>query len=173
MVSWVFTVCVVVGWITASWCSSQVSQPKYHTKYYIPSPLEFPKFHGQVKIKNYEVPHYAVFSILLSTLLSTNLSNSMEQSSSREANSHSASQKFPDFYGTRKFIMVFTRSRHWPVSWARWIQPTLSQPVSLKSSLILSSHALFSNDFNLSSSLSVRDQVWHPHKKTGNRFLYI
>jgi hypothetical protein len=31
-------------------------------------------------------------------------------------------KKFPAFYGTRRFITVFTRSRHWSLSWARWIQ---------------------------------------------------
>jgi len=31
-----------------------------------------------------------------------------------EAHSHSESQKIPAFYGTRWFITVFTRARHWP-----------------------------------------------------------
>jgi hypothetical protein len=33
------------------------------------------------------------------------------------------------FYGTLRFITVFTRSRHWSMSWARWIQ---SKPSHLK-----------------------------------------
>jgi hypothetical protein len=36
--------------------------------------------------------------------------------------------KFPAFYGTRRFIIMFTTARHWSLSWARWIQfttPTL------------------------------------------------
>jgi hypothetical protein len=28
-------------------------------------------------------------------------------------------KKFPPFYGTRWFITVFTRARHWSISWAR------------------------------------------------------
>jgi hypothetical protein len=38
-------------------------------------------------------------------------------------------KKFPAFYGTRRFIIMFTRARHWFVSWARWIQSTLSHPI--------------------------------------------
>jgi hypothetical protein len=48
-------------------------------------------------------------------------------------------KKFPAFYGTRRFITVFTRARHWSLSWARCIQSTTFHPISLKSSLI-SSH---------------------------------
>jgi hypothetical protein len=38
--------------------------------------------------------------------------NSMEQSPSWEADSRSPSQKFSNFYGTRRFITVFTTARH-------------------------------------------------------------
>jgi hypothetical protein len=31
-------------------------------------------------------------------------------------------KNFPAFYGTRRFITVFTRALHWSLSWARWIQ---------------------------------------------------
>jgi hypothetical protein len=37
----------------------------------------------------------------------------MEQNTSWEAGSHSFSQETPTFYGTRKFITVSTRARHW------------------------------------------------------------
>jgi hypothetical protein len=47
-------------------------------------------------------------------------------------------KKFPAFYGTWRFITVFTRARHWSLSWARWIQSTHSHPTSLRSILILS-----------------------------------
>jgi hypothetical protein len=33
-------------------------------------------------------------------------------------------KKFPDFYGTQKFIIVFTAARHWFLSWTRLIQST-------------------------------------------------
>jgi hypothetical protein len=35
-------------------------------------------------------------------------------------------KKLPAFYGTRRFITVFTRPRHWSLTWARWNQSTLS-----------------------------------------------
>jgi hypothetical protein len=49
-------------------------------------------------------------------------------------------QQFPVFYGTRRFITVFTRARHGSLSWARCIQSTPSHPVFIRSILILSSH---------------------------------
>jgi len=49
-------------------------------------------------------------------------------------------KKFPSFYGTRRFITVFTWARHWSVSWAKFIQPTSSYSFSLRSILILSTH---------------------------------
>jgi hypothetical protein len=49
-------------------------------------------------------------------------------------------KKFPSVYGTRKFITVFTTTRHWSLSWARCIQSTPSNPVSLRSILILFYH---------------------------------
>jgi hypothetical protein len=48
--------------------------------------------------------------------------------------------KFPAFYGTRRFITVFTRACHWSLSWARWIQSTSSHTLSVRSIMILSSH---------------------------------
>jgi hypothetical protein len=49
-------------------------------------------------------------------------------------------KKFPAFYGTRRFITVFTRARHLSLSWARLIQSMPSHPASRRSILILSSH---------------------------------
>jgi hypothetical protein len=42
--------------------------------------------------------------------------------------------------GTRRFITVFTKARHWTLYWASWIQFAPSIPISLKSILMLSSH---------------------------------
>jgi hypothetical protein len=42
--------------------------------------------------------------------------------------------------GTRRFINVFTINRHCFLSWANWIQSKLSQPITLRSLLILSSY---------------------------------
>jgi hypothetical protein len=47
---------------------------------------------------------------------------------------------FPTFYGTRRFITVFTRALRCLLSWARSIQPIPPHPVSLRSILILFTH---------------------------------
>jgi hypothetical protein len=44
-------------------------------------------------------------------------------------------KKFPAFYGTRRFIIVFTRALHWSLSWARSVQSIPSHPISLRSIL--------------------------------------
>jgi hypothetical protein len=44
------------------------------------------------------------------------------------------------FYGTRRFITVFMRALHWSPSWARSIQSIPPHPISLRSSLILSTN---------------------------------
>jgi hypothetical protein len=49
-------------------------------------------------------------------------------------------KNFPAFYETRRFIIVFTRTLHWFLSWARWIQSIPFHPVSLRSILILIAH---------------------------------
>jgi hypothetical protein len=48
--------------------------------------------------------------------------------------------EFPVFYRTQRFITVFTRARHWSLSWVRWIQSTTSHTISPKSIIIWSSH---------------------------------
>jgi hypothetical protein len=54
------------------------------------------------------------------------------------------------FYGARRLITMFTRARHWSLSWTRCIQSTTSHPTSLRSILILSSQV-----FRVVSSLQV------------------
>jgi hypothetical protein len=49
-------------------------------------------------------------------------------------------KNIPTFYGTRRFITVFTRAIHWSLSWARWIKSIPPHPTSLRSILLLSSH---------------------------------
>jgi hypothetical protein len=49
-------------------------------------------------------------------------------------------RNFPAFYGTRRFIAVFTRALQWSLSWARLTQSTPSHPISQRSFLILSTH---------------------------------
>jgi hypothetical protein len=53
-------------------------------------------------------------------------------------------KNFPAFYGTRRFITVFTRTLHWALFWARSIQYIPSPPISLRSILILSTHQTWS-----------------------------
>jgi hypothetical protein len=55
--------------------------------------------------------------------------------------------KFPVFCGTRGFIFVFTRASDFSLSWARWIQSTLSHPICLRYILILSWHYFVPNFF--------------------------
>ena len=55
-------------------------------------------------------------------------------------------KKFPAFYGTRKFIIVFKRARHWSPFSTRWIQFILSYHISLRSILILSTHLPISKE---------------------------
>jgi len=49
-------------------------------------------------------------------------------------------KNLPAFYGALRFITVFTRARHWSLSWARWIQSTPSHPIYQIFVLILSYH---------------------------------
>jgi hypothetical protein len=49
-------------------------------------------------------------------------------------------KNFAAFYGTRKFIIVFTRALCWSIFWARSIQFIPPNPISLTSVLILSTH---------------------------------
>jgi len=49
-------------------------------------------------------------------------------------------KKFPAFYVTRRFIILFPRAHHLSLFWVRCIHSTPSHPVSLRSILILSSH---------------------------------
>jgi hypothetical protein len=49
-------------------------------------------------------------------------------------------ESFPTCYGTRSFITVFTKARHWSLSWAKWIQSVPPYPIYLRSILILSSY---------------------------------
>jgi hypothetical protein len=63
-----------------------------------------------------------------------------ELSPSWEAANCAATQELPAFYGTRRFITMFTRAFHWSLSWARSTQLTPSHPISLRYILILFTH---------------------------------
>ena len=62
----------------------------------------------------------------------------MEQSPSCKTNTSSASQTFPAFYGTRRFITAFTRTRQLSLSSARSVQSMPPDPTSWRFILILS-----------------------------------
>jgi hypothetical protein len=47
-------------------------------------------------------------------------------------------KKLPAFYGSRRFVNVFARARHWSLSWARWIQSKCWHTIPSRSILILS-----------------------------------
>jgi hypothetical protein len=49
-------------------------------------------------------------------------------------------KNFLAFYGTRRFITVFTRALHRSLSWSRSIQSVSYHPVSIRLFLILSTH---------------------------------
>jgi hypothetical protein len=69
------------------------------------------------------------------------LTHSMVQDIIWKVDCHSACQKISCFhYGTQRFITVFTKARHWILSWASQIQFAPSIPISLRSILMLSSH---------------------------------
>jgi hypothetical protein len=61
----------------------------------------------------------------------------MELSPSWEAANCAATKNFPAFYGTWRFITMFTRALHWSLSWARSIQSIPSHPISLRSTFLL------------------------------------
>jgi hypothetical protein len=68
-------------------------------------------------------------------------------------------RKLPAFYGNRRFIIVFTRSCHWFLSWTTWIHSTPSYLISLRSILMLSSHLRP----HFTCTFSDRSSVWIFH----------
>jgi len=81
--------------------------------------------------------------------------NSMEQITSWEAVTQVV-KKFPVVYGTSSFIIMYTRARHWSLSWARWIRSTTpSRPIFLRSIPVLSSHLRLGLPNDLFPSLSL------------------
>jgi hypothetical protein len=49
-------------------------------------------------------------------------------------------KNLPAFYGTLRFVTMFTRSLHWSLSWARSGQTILSHHISLRSILVFYTH---------------------------------
>jgi len=55
----------------------------------------------------------------------------MENSPFSEAESHSPRHEIPRLYWNRKLVTVLKRARQFSLWWARWIQSTISHPISL------------------------------------------
>jgi len=83
-------------------------------------------------------------------------------------------KKLSSSYGTRRFITVFTRPRHWPFYWALCIPFTFSDPISLRFIPILSFllylallSGLFPSDFPTkilyAFLISAIQAIWHIH----------
>jgi hypothetical protein len=80
-----------------------------------------------------------------------------------KADCHSVYQKIACFlYETRRFINVFTKARHWTLSWASWIQCAPSIPISLRSSLMLSFHLRLGLPSGLLPSCLPTKTLWTP-----------
>jgi hypothetical protein len=80
-----------------------------------------------------------------------------------EAASRSATQEFPlTFYGTRRFITVFTRTGHWSLSWARKIQSIPLHPISLRSTFHVLNRTLGRprRRWNYNIKIDLRDIGW-------------
>ena len=92
---------------------------------------------GKMLILTYLLTYSLTY--LLSYLLTYLLTYSVEHSP-LEADRFSSSQEFPAFYGTRRFIAIFTSACFLPLFWARSIQSLHPHPTSRRSILILSCH---------------------------------
>jgi hypothetical protein len=102
-----------------------------------------------------------------------NTTNSLELSTTPEAIRRAANQP-PAFYGSRKFITVFTRALHWSLSIARPIQSTPTHSVSPRPISILSTYlclglprGLFPSGFPINNTLlhaPVARQQNHPRQ---------
>jgi hypothetical protein len=70
----------------------------------------------------------------------------------------SLSKKICFLYGTRRFITIFTKARHWTLSWANRIQFAPPIPVSLRSMI---THKIF---ILVSLKTYVKNLVFHMYK---------
>jgi hypothetical protein len=68
-------------------------------------------------------------------------------------------------FTTYQTITVFTKSRHWSPSWASWIQPSYSHPVSLRSMLVFTFQNIFLLKFCMYIYVQLRDTLY-PQKLT-------
>jgi hypothetical protein len=82
-------------------------------------------------ILQYAVTVFSASSLSFTVILTLVAVYKVLLSKQRQGNSHSKKQsgpqlvRFPDFSVAGRFIAMFTRTRHWPLSWARWTPHTL------------------------------------------------
>jgi hypothetical protein len=89
-------------------------------------------------------------------------------------------KNFLKFCGTRKFITVFTRIRHWSLSRTRWIQSILHQHISLRCIFVLSLYlrqglltCLFPLVFSVKRRMHSFSPPWVLHSSPFSPFLTL
>jgi hypothetical protein len=93
-----------------------------------------------------------------------NLTNLMEHCLSWEADSHSAGQDSPHFYGTRRCVTVFTAARNWALSGARWIHNIFDIHFNIILPLLLGLRVLDLHFSFLTKILCYMSHPFHHHK---------
>jgi len=118
----------------------QSSALKGHHYQFLTHPFHFTAHsHRFIYLMSFHIKISSVCIMLLYSLWINTYS--MVQNITWRADCHSAYQKISCFlYGIWRFITMFTKARHWTLSWASWIQFAPLIPISLRSNLILSSH---------------------------------
>jgi hypothetical protein len=86
-------------------------------------------------------------------------------------------KNIPTFYGTRRFIVTFTRALYWSLSWPTWILYIPPYPISLRSILTLSSHRHLGFPSGLIHSGIPMSATCHAHlihkRKRSKLFLWL
>jgi hypothetical protein len=90
------------------------------------------------------------------------LTNFMELSLSWEAPIVQPLKNFPVFYGTRRFITIFTRAHQWSLSWPRSIQSIPPHLISRRFILILYTHLHLGLPSGLSFLVFPQVSYMHP-----------
>jgi len=67
--------------------------------------------------------------LVTSSCLTKELTHSTVQTFVKDC--HPTNLEISSFYDTQMFISMFTRARHWSLSWARWIRSTAYHPLSI------------------------------------------
>jgi len=89
------------------------------------------------------------------------------------------SREFPEFCGTRKLITAQGRARYLPLYWATSVQSTPSQPISIRSILILFDQRLglpsgfFHSRVPLEPCMCLWSLPWMPHAPPNYCFWFV